>query len=201
MAWSSGILPQPADALGLGLVLALVAVFLLANAILFRAPRALVAEHFGAPRQRLVSLRRLLFHRVQAHLGFLFLLVAFALQLYGHYGVAESPAPAPRSFPTSWVGVILLAVLALELGGWWLAHTLFLRTVREHFRANPPALENDLALARELGDLFGIAWDGNDTVQSYLARIRRRLGLFEPARESSARRGAPAAVEAEEGFV
>lgn len=203
MAWLTGILPGPADAFGLGLVLVLIGAFLLANAILFRHPRSLVAEHFGGTREKLVSIRGYVFHRLQVHLGFLFLLVGFALEIYGHYGVAgagaESGAVAPRTFPMRWVLAIVAAVVALELGGWWLSHALFLRYVRAHFRAHPPALEGDLALARELGELFGITSDGNDSVQSYLARIRRRIGLPESGRAVPL--PPPPDLEADEGFV
>ena len=203
MAWLTGILPGPADAFGLGLVLVLIGAFLLANAILFRHPRSLVAEHFGGTREKLVTIRGYVFHRLQVHLGFLFLLVGFALEISGHYGVAgaaaESGAAAPRTFPMRWVLAIVAAVVALELGGWWLSHALFLRYVRAHFRAHPPALEGDLALARELGELFGITSDGNDSVQSYLARIRRRIGLPESGRAVPL--SPPPDLEADEGFV
>lgn len=201
MAWLTGILPGPADAFGLGLVLVLIGAFLLANAILFRHPRTLVAEHFGGTREKLVTIRGYIFHRLQVHLGFLFLLVGFALEIYGHYGVAEATAESAgaRTFPLRWVLAIVAAVVALELGGWWLSHALFLRYVRAHFRAHPPALESDLALARELGELFGITSDGNDSVQSYLARIRRRIGLPESGRALPL--APPPDLEADEGFV
>jgi len=193
MAWFTGILPGPEDAFGLGLVLVLIGGFLLANSILFRHPRSLVSEHFGGVHEKLVSIRGYIFHRLQVHLGFLFLLIGFALQIYGHFGVSstEGPATASHEFPKIWVGGIVAAVVALELGGWWLSHALFLRYVRAHFRAHPPALEGDLRLARELGELFGIHSDGNDSVQSYLARIRRRIGLPEAGRVPAPRRHPP----------
>jgi preprotein translocase subunit SecG len=201
MGWLSTILPGPEDAFGLGLVLILIGAFLLANSILLRHPRTLVAEHFGGARGKLSSIRGILFHRLQVHLGFLFVLVGLALSIYGHYG-ASGKEPDPRVFPVPWVGAIVVAVICLELGGWWLSHALFLRYVREHFRAYPPALETDLALARELGELFGIQGEGNDSVQSYLARIRRRIGLTETIRPAAAPRQPPTDTgETEEGFV
>jgi preprotein translocase subunit SecG len=201
MGWLSGMLPGPEDAFGLGLVLVLIGAFLLANSVLLRHPRAMVAEHFGGPRTRLSSIRGIIFQRLQVHLGFLFLLVGFALEIYGHYGVGEGSS-ATHVFPVAWVGAIAVAVIALELGGWWLSHALFLRYVREHFRANPPALEGDLALARELGELFGIQSEGNDSVQSYLTRIRRRIGLPEAGRAEVVRRPpVEVTTDTEEGFV
>lgn len=185
--------PDP-DWFGVGQVLAIVGGFLLANSILFRHPRALVEEHFGGRTSRLGSIREYIFHRVQVHLGFLFLLLGFGLQLYGHY---RPPAEATtvRAFPTLWVGAVLLAVVALELAGWWVSQWLFRRYVREYFLVHPPDLETDMRLARELGELYGIQSAGDDTVQSYLTRIRQTIGLPELARAVIPRRTPAAALD------
>ena len=193
---------SPADWFGEGLVLSIVGGFLLANAILFRHPRNLVEDHFGGGSARLSSIREYIFHRLQVHLGFLFLLVGFGLQLYGHYRPPQLPA-AELGFPTVWVGAILVAVVVLEIVGWWLSHWLFRRYVREHFLAHPPDLDTDMALARELGELFGIQSAGDDSVQTYLARIRTELGLPHVARPSNLRPAAdvPLGVEEAEELV
>lgn len=190
----------PPDWVAVGIVLAIVGGFLLANAILFRHPRNLVSEHFGGPPTRLGSIREYVFHRLQVHLGFLFLLAGFGFQLYGHYRPPEIPA-GERGFPTLWVGAVLIAVVILEIVGWWLSHWLFRRYVREHFLAHPPALETDMRLARELGELFGIQSAGDDSVQTYLVRIRGELGLPAAGRPVSVARDVvitPDEVEAEE---
>jgi len=72
----------------------------------------------------------------------------------------------------------VLAVVVLELGGWWLSFRLFRGYLREYLLRNPPDLEADLPLARELGDLFGIPSQGDDSVPSYLLRIRHHIGLL-----------------------
>ena len=194
--------PPPAqasapDLFGIGLVLSIVGCFLLANSILFRHPRTLVAEFFQRSERRLASIREYIFHRVQVHLGFLYLLGGFGFQLFGHFR-PPSAAAGPREFPLVWIGVIALTVVVLELLGWWLSHMLFRRYVREHFRLHPPSLETNLHLARELGELFGIASQGDDSVPSYLLRIRRKIGL--PAQAVPPRRspGPPGDVESEE---
>jgi len=175
------------DWFGVGLVTSIVGGFLLANSILFRHPRTLVEEHFGGVPSRLATIRSYIFHRLQVHLGFLFLLAGFGLQLYGHY----RPVPGPlswHSFPSAWVGGVVLSVVALEVLGWWLSHVLFRHYVKAHFQEHPPDLETNVALARELGELFSIQTAGDDTVQAYLERLRGRLHL-PPGRTGSVRPG------------
>ena len=163
------------DLFGVGLVLAIVGCFLLANSLLFRHPRTLVADFFGA-RSRLSTIREYIFHRVQVHLGFLCLLFGFGLQLFGHYQGLSGTAAG--EFPLLWVGVVALVLVALELIGWWVSHALFRRYVRQHFLENaPPDLERDVELARELGTLYGISTVGDDSVQSFTLRLRQRMGL------------------------
>lgn len=190
---------EPAtDLFAVGLLLSIVGCFLLANSIVFRHPRTLVAQFFGGEEQRLTSIRSYIFHRVQVHLGFLFLLAGFGFQLYGHF---RPPVATEVTFPTSWVGFVALAVVALELLGWGLSQVLFRRYVREYFRAHPPNLETDMALTRELGELFRIPSEGDDSVQSYLLRIRQRIGIVGPAGSSAAQRpGRLEDVEPEEDF-
>jgi hypothetical protein len=169
----------PSEAIGVGLLLASVGGFLLANSIVFRHPRTLLAEFFGGRRGKLTSIRGYIFHRLQIHLGFFFLLLGFGFQLYGHYDSSAAVAVAVEgsSFPLSWVGAVLLAVGTLEVTGWWLSHALFRRYLRDYFRENPPDLEADMALTQELGELFGIPSTGDDTVQGYLVRVRAKIGL------------------------
>ncbi|HED65542.1 MAG TPA: hypothetical protein ENJ09_08300 [Planctomycetes bacterium] len=174
LVFPEGAVPSDVDLPALGLLLAIVGSFLLANSILFRSPRALVAQFFGEPERRLTSLRAYIFHRLQVHLGFLFLLVGFGLQLVGRF---RPRPPEGSEFPVQWVGGLLVVVLLLELGGWALSRVLFRNTVRAYFRDHPPDLENDLELARELGRLFGVPPQGDDSVPSYLLRVRHRVGL------------------------
>ncbi|MEM7308541.1 MAG: hypothetical protein AAF682_17800 [Planctomycetota bacterium] len=162
-----------ADWFSVGLVLTLLGGFLLANAIVFRSPKGLVREHFRGARPQLRSIRDYVFHRVQVHLGFLFLLAGFGLQLYGHHNGDGTPG----EFPVLAIGVVALVVVALEIGGWWLSHVLFRNYLRDYFLQNPPDFETDIELAREVGALFDMRSSGDETVQSYVERLRRKIGL------------------------
>lgn len=172
--------PSSLDAAGvdwvaLGLVLSIAGSFMLANAILLRHPRDLVREHFGGARRRLSSIRGYVFHRVQVALGFVLLLLGFGLQLAGRYG--GSAVGAESTFPVGWVGLLIVGVGLLQLGGWWLSQGLFRIYVREYVEERNADLETDSVLAREVGELFGVEMQPEDTVQGYVGRLRERLSL------------------------
>ena len=171
------------DWTSLGILLAIVGSFLLGNAILFRPPRVLVEELFALRRRRLAAVREYVFHRVQVGVGFLYLTGGFALELFGRYQPVD-PA-APRGFPSLWAGALALVTLALLVLGWFYASHSFRVTLRAHFQAHPPDLENDRELARELGELFEVAAHPEDTVESYAARLRGSLRLAQPGRRAA----------------
>jgi hypothetical protein len=193
---------EPPDWMGIGLVLAIVGSFLLANSILFRHPRQLVVERFGRVTQQLRTIREYIFHRSQVNVGFGFLLAGFGLQLYGHY--QPVPEGVERGFPAMWIGIIVVLAVALLLASWWWSLLAFRRYVRDYFRSHPADFEADLGLAREVGDLFGLTSHADDTVESYVARLRTLVCAPQPA---GARAASPVSLadddqaELEEGLA
>jgi hypothetical protein len=172
----------PPDWGSLGLVLCLAGGCLLAHGTLVRDPQSLVEERFGRPRADLRSLRSMLFHRVQTLLGFSLLLAGFAAQLYAR----AVPQPVGTSGSAAlWTGGVVLAAALLELSAWWWSLVTVRRHLRAWFRQHPPDFEGDPALAREVGDLFGVDSEADEAVQTYAQRLRRELGLSPP------RAGAP----------
>jgi len=168
------------DWVAVGLVLAVVGSFLLGNAILLRPPRTLVEELFGKRTVRLHAIREYVFHRAQVGVGFAYLLAGFALQLFGRYRAPDDSLP--REFPVLTLGLVLLVTLALLALAWFWAARSFRRHVRRYLKRNPTDLEAELTLAREIGELFGVAAVEDDTVGAYLERLHRALDLPPPAR-------------------
>ena len=171
----------------LGHMLAIVGCFLLANGILFRNPRALVAERLGGAPKHMRAIREFVFHRVQMALGFLFLVLGFAAQMLGHArprAVSDEGGSA-----VMWIGLVLVLAVVLEVAGWWWSLHSLRSHVRSYLRVNPPEFETDLPLAREVGELFGIESRADETVQSYAARLRASLGLAAAPR--AGQRGVP----------
>ncbi len=144
----------------IGLVLAIVGSFLLANSILFRHPRQLVSERLGIKREGLRTIREYIFHRVQVNLGFGFLLGGFGLQLYGH--AYPPPVDAEPHFPIVWIGVVVVLAVVLLSVSWWWSLFAFRRYMRDHFRTHPVDFEANLPLAREVGS----GWPRSRTTRS-----------------------------------
>jgi hypothetical protein len=137
------------DWVAVGMLLALVGGLLLANAVLFLGPRRRIGERLGGARSELRALRDAVFLRVQTALGFLFLIAGLAVQLYGRLAGSDGAVTLPF-----WAGGVVLALIVLEIAGWWASHALFRRALREHFLQTPPDFETEIALAREVGALF-----------------------------------------------
>jgi hypothetical protein len=189
-----------ADARGLdweslGLVLCVLGCFLLANGVLLRDPRSLLAQRLARAAPPLRTLRELVFQRVQTGLGLLFLSGGFVVQLLGRAAPQGAEPDLPGSIAL-WVGLIVLVGLALELCGWWWSLFSFRRQVGRFLRADPPDLSADMILARELGELFGVHSHETDTVQSYLERVHAAIGLG-PPRAVARRRPSGAQAEFE----
>jgi hypothetical protein len=143
------------------------------------------------------------FHRVQMTLGFVFLIGGFAAELYGH---SQPPRDGGEGSPALWIGAIVVLAVVLEVGGWWWSLYSVRGHVRRFLRENPPEFESDMNLAREIGDLLGIATNADDTVQLYVARLRSSIGLQSGARNGAKARGeerleyVPPADETDAGF-
>ncbi len=172
------VLPVPdlePDWGAVGLVLLLGGTFLLGNALLFRHPRELVAERFGARGAPLVAIREHIFQRLQVGIGFLYLLAGYGLELLGR--LRPPPPGAVPSFPGFEVTAVALATGVLLAVGWLWSSRAFRRYVRERLLASPGDLEADPALTKEVGELFGVEASPEDSVASYAERVRRATGL------------------------
>ena len=53
------------------------------------------------------------------------------------------------------------------------------RILQAHLRENPFSFEDNIAMTREIGDLFGVHSSPEDTLDTYLERLREALGIVE----------------------
>ena len=81
-----------------------------------------------------------------------------------------------------WIALIALVTAMLLVLGWWGSSRAFRRHVRAHLARNPPEFEADMAFAREVGELFGVESRPDDSVESYVGRLRSGETLPERVR-------------------
>jgi len=173
----------------LGLCLQILGAFFLAKSVIWKAPRYLMRELIGVPLERFRTFRHYIAGRIEAILGFVFLSVGAGLQM-----AAEVRGARPENAPglLFWIGASLLGIVVIAAGLYFVvrkaAKRVFLELFVEQVRRRQWPFQEDPELLRELGEILNLPRMENDTVDTYQARVRERLGL--PPRRTGARRPA-----------
>lgn len=161
----------------LGLTMNIVGVVAFANTIVFRRPRAAIADFFGEGRPTLRTVKDHVLRKIHTYLGLGFLLAGFLLQIAAVLPIFPRGERPSGFLPFAIGGVLLLATL-LELVGANYSRNSFRRHLKRFFRAHPGyPLERNVELAKEIGAVFGLETTPDETVEGYLSRLRKRMGV------------------------
>jgi hypothetical protein len=176
----------------IGLACDIVGVIFLSNAMGIRRPRRFILEFFGIKRpQALRTVLEQLRAKAEIFTGFLFLMVGFSLQIVAELAPQLGPPPASDSqsvrlqmlaFATLTATVLLSTVLLrLACRAWSLS--LFRRLLHEFFTEHAEwEIEKHPGITREIGEIFGIPQQPEDSISDYAARVRTALRLATPGR-------------------
>lgn len=161
----------------LGLVSQLLAGALFLSAVARSQPRQMLAEIFGTSAPDLSALRSAVLSRMQNMAGALCFGLGILLLLCGFL---KSGGRADWRLQIGGAalliaGLAVFLVVSQRFADQWLRHFL-----REQLRRHPIVFEEHLALTRQIGDLFGVSSQAEDTLESYCARLRQALGISEP---------------------
>lgn len=155
--------------------------------MIWKAPRFFMRELIGVPLERYRTFRHYLAGRIEAILGFLFLAVGAGFQMAAE--VQRAP-PGEAQNLLLWIAVSLLAIGGIAAGLYFLvrrmAKKVFLEIFVEQVRRRHWPFQEDPELLRELGEMLDLPRGDEDTVDSYQAKVRERLGL--PPRRPQPRR-------------
>lgn len=166
----------------IGLTCNLVGVFFLANSIIFRKLRNVIAVFFGVRMRSLNTIKDYTLNNIQVALGFIFLTLGFLLQ-----GIAMLPEVSDdveTGMQTSmWVicGCILLAAFLIFLVGASYSRHTFKKYLRRFFQEYPEAFNNDIAVTKEIGEFLGIRHTQDMSVEDYLQQVRSALRMPDEA--------------------
>ncbi|MBL7009110.1 MAG: hypothetical protein ISR76_08940, partial [Planctomycetes bacterium] len=130
---------------------------------------------FGTAASSLGSLRDAMHAKVRGQAASAFFVVGSMLLALGFV----APGPSDLSLQLLGGGVMLgLSVAFLVLVDHYVASTLR-RALRKHLRTHPFDFEGNIALARDIGELFQVPSAADDTLAVYLVRLRTALGIRE----------------------
>ncbi|GAB4138120.1 MAG: hypothetical protein Fur0037_03610 [Planctomycetota bacterium] len=166
-----------------GLTCNVVGVFFLANSIRFREPRKAVEEALGIGAKTLERVRDTALNNMQVMIGFLFLTAGFLLRIMAAW---ES---VTEQFTTlvCCAGIVFFAV-AVYLIGAYSSRRAFKRLLREIFRTPNPnwSFTGNMAVTKEIGEIMGVPQDADATVETYVQKVRQKLGVQPTLKEKAA---------------
>ncbi len=169
-----------------GLCLQILGAFFLSKSLLWKAPRFLMRELIGVPVERYRTFRHYIAGRIEAVIGFVFLSVGAGLQMAGE--VQRAGADDVRGL-LFWILLSLLGIALIATALYFvvrkMARRVFLDLFVDQVRRRNWPFQEDPELLRELGEMLDIPRTEDDSVDSYQAKVREKLGL--PARRAGRR--------------
>lgn len=168
-----------------GLAMNVAGIFFLANSIIFRKPQRILEEFFGAEGGSLRSIKDYVLNKIQVVIGFLFLTGGFVLQAAGAWQAIQD-----RGTVLLICGSIFVTAVLVYIVGAQYSRRAFRAYLREFFRRHEFAFTANMALTKEIGEVFGVHQDPDESVEAYVQKVRRHLQIPEsrPAATRSERR-------------
>lgn len=176
------------DLIVIGLTMNIVGTFFLANSIVFKRPRRVIEEFFQTDPGSLLAIRDYIFTKIQVVIGFLFLFCGFGLMIIAHVDKLKNPTP----FLLISIGVLMVTALLIGTIGFAYSRRSFKRHLKEFFKRHPWPFDLRMDLTKEIGELFGVKRSTDETVEIYVAKLRRALQVKESDAQAAGRKSSSA---------
>lgn len=163
---------EPPELSVIGLTCCLVGVFFLANSIIFRKLKNVIAVFFNVKMRSLNTIKDYPLNNLQVALGFIFLAVGFLLQIYAHLPAV----PAPAAMWMVCVSIVIGAFVFYVIAKAYSRHT-FKKYLRRFFQTHPEAFAKDMQMTKDIGEFLGIRHTEEMTVEDYQQRVREALRM------------------------
>lgn len=167
----------------IGLTCNLIGVFFLANSIVFRRRRRVIAEFFGVGGGSLNSIKDYALNKMQVVLGFLFLCVGFLFQIPPWWDTIGGAVVDPEKVASAQlvtfsicVGLVGLAA-ALYFIGAYSSRRSFRRLLQEFFQEHAWSFSDNMQLTKEIGLFLGVPLTEDMTVEQYVHKVRQELNV------------------------
>ena len=161
--------------------------FFLAKSISTRSPKYMLHELLSFKVNRSKFFRKYVTQKLEVVVGFVCLLAGFGLLIYLEIqALRDQEASVLPGFANWWlvVGLTLAAMLIIALllnrVCAFFSGKIFVELMRFMMERHGFQLQNDKSLVLELGRLMKVKRQDSDTIESYGARIRQRMGVAVP---------------------
>ena len=156
--------------------------FFLAKSISIKTPKYVLHELLAFKVNKSRFFRKYINQKLDAIIGLLFLVAGFGLQVYLEVD-ALGRGEAGSAFANWWgvVGVTLIVMAAIAILLYRITRYLSGKVFVEHVRfmvvAHGYPLEGDSGLVRELGRILRVPRDDEDTVESYVLKVLKKMKI------------------------
>ncbi len=173
---------EPSGVTVIGLAMNVVGIFFLANSIIFRRPKKVLAEFFGVEKSSLYTIKDYVLNKIQVVIGFLFLTGGFILQAAGAWSSIKDQA----SVLFICGGIFIIAVLVYIIGAHY-SRRSFRKYLMNFFKDHEWSFTANMQLTKEIGEIFGIPHDPDETVEAYAYKVRNFLDVYENRKKPQTR--------------
>jgi len=153
--------------------------FFLFKSISAKTPKYVLHELLSFKVNKSRFFRKYISQRLESFIGFMFLFLGFALLLY----LEVQALTGTKGFGNWWlvIGITVVAMLGIALVlsriTRYFSNKVFLEQVRFMVLTHGYPLESDEGLVLELGRVMRIPHSEEDTVESFAAKVRAKMGL------------------------
>ena len=162
--------------------------FFLAKSISTRSPKYMLHELLSFKVNRIKFFRKYVTQKLEVVVGFVCLLAGFGLMIYLEIQALrdQQDSGAMHGFANWWlvIGLTLAAMLIiaalLNRVCAFFSGKIFVELMRFMMEPHGFQRQNDKSLVLELGRLMKVKRQDSDTIESYGARIRQRMGVAVP---------------------
>lgn len=165
--------------------MAMVGLFFICVAVQQKKPKHILEEAFGVSSGAVRDLKAAVFKKNQLVLGYLWIMLAIVLNIFSQTLVSGDGETVldrlnPLTLAAALIGVVAVLCAVLNYLSRLFSKWQFRNIVRDVITERHWPLESNVPLTVEIGQLLGVKLESGDSVEAYIARLRKLLDIPPP---------------------
>ncbi|HMS16293.1 MAG TPA: hypothetical protein PKA37_05585 [Planctomycetota bacterium] len=165
--------------------MAMVGLFFICVAVLQKKPKHVLEEAFGVGSGAVRELKSAVFKKNQLILGYLWIMLAIVLNIFSEAIVrADGTTVLDKlnalTLAAALIGVVAVLCAVLNYLSRLFSKWQFRKIVKDVITERHLPFESNVPLTLELGQLLGVQREAGDSVEAYIARLRKNLDIPQP---------------------